>query len=128
MIPRQLLTAPLTYMNNDIRAPQPYMVLPDGSIRFSLYNPNTSSVQLQVLGGEIHNLTLKKENDLWTGICKPESGLLGVIVIVDGNGVLCSALPMHNELLMCRRIFCKKIHTLVLGRIRGLGITSFQWD
>ncbi len=94
MIPRQLLTAPLTYMCNDLRTPQPYMVLPDGSIRFSLYYPNASSVQLQVLGGETHNLTLTKENDLWTGICKPESGLLGVIVIVDGNEVLCSALPI----------------------------------
>lgn len=94
MIPRQLLTTPLIYMSDDQRIPSSYMVLEDGRIRFSLYYPNAGSVQLQVLGSEAHNLTLTREDDLWTGICEPETGLLGVIVIVDGNEVLCSTLPI----------------------------------
>lgn len=94
MIPRQLLTTPLSYMTDDLRVPQAYTVEVNGTVSFCLYYPNAKSVQLQVLGDEPQNLTLRQNGDLWTGSCEPGTGLLGVIINVDGNEVLSSALPI----------------------------------
>lgn len=94
MTPRQLLTTPLAYMTEDMRVPQGCTIGPDGNVSFCLYYPNAKSVRLQVLGEEPVCLTLIREKDLWLGSCKPGTGLLAVIVIVDGNEVLSPALPI----------------------------------
>ena len=94
MIPRQLPPMPLAYMTDDIRVPQGYTIQPDGSVSFCLHYPNAKSVQLQIPGDEPQNLTLIQEEELWTGSCKPGTGLFAVIVIVDGSEVLSSALPI----------------------------------
>lgn len=94
MMPRQLLTAPLAYMDNDTRVPQCYVVNEDGTVSFCLYYPNAKTVQLQIIGDEPVILDLLQEGDLWHGTCKVGMGLNGVIVTVDGNEVLSPALPI----------------------------------
>lgn len=94
MIPRQLLASPMSYLTEELRVPQAYSIEPDGSVLFRLYYPNAKSVQLQILGDEPRNLILRQNGDLWTESCIPGTGLIGVIVNVDGNEVLSSALPI----------------------------------
>lgn len=94
MIPRQLLSVPLAHMSDDMRVPQGYTIQPDGGVAFCLHYPNAKSVQLQILGENPQNLTLNQNDSLWRGSCDPGTGLLAVIVTVDGNEVLSSALPI----------------------------------
>lgn len=92
--PREQTGVPLTSLSNDERVPEAYRVLEDGTIAFSLYFPNASSVSLTMIGVDTVSLDLVPENGLWVGSIPGEKGLLTVRLEVDGNQVLTSQLPV----------------------------------
>lgn len=94
MISRGALPGPMAFMPDDLRVPQAYKILPDGTVAFCLHYPNAHSVHLKIYGDEEFELTLTGRDGLWTGSCRPGTGLLGVVVSIDGNEVLSPALPI----------------------------------
>ncbi len=94
MISRQTFTVPLSRINDTQRIPQAYTIHDDGSVDFNLHYPDAGSVVLQISGDDPLIVKLERRNDLWSGKCKPGTGLMGVIVYVDGNEVICPSLPI----------------------------------
>lgn len=71
--------------------PKPYMILPDGKIRFQLYYPSANQVKIRDYE---KTYQLVKKGDFWCGEFDLGEGFLALFLTIDGSEVISEFLPV----------------------------------
>jgi len=95
MVPLSPPVSPATRLDDGERVPRGYRVNADGTVSFRLYYPNAGAVRVQVMNTEAPVYDLRREGAFWLGTADLGTGLITVLVTVDGNEVLSPMLPIE---------------------------------